>query len=109
MQHKHTPHPWYVVNQVHIFTGLGADSGDGCNASPNDGWLIADCSGALTNTEIGQVELGLDVVRANARLIAAAPELFDLVDSANGMFGCHTVNWQKRAEQVIARIKGAQP
>ncbi|QBF27186.1 hypothetical protein EXN22_16350 [Pseudomonas tructae] len=72
---KHTPGPWEVLNGLLVFSALGADSGDGVKATTSDGWMIADCGGCETNSEIGPVELGPGVLLANARLIAAAPEL----------------------------------
>lgn len=44
---------------------------------------------------------------ANARLIASAPELLELVIRANhGTKGAHTVAWQETARAVIARATG---
>ena len=73
--HKHTPGPWEVLNETEVFTGLGADSGDGVKALPSDGWMIADCGDCVTFTEIGPAELSRDLRRANAKLIAAAPDI----------------------------------
>lgn len=79
---KHTPGPWEVLNETEVFTGLGADSGDGVKALPSDGWMIADCGDCVTFTEIGPAELGRDLRKANARLIAAAPELLAALEAA---------------------------
>ncbi len=76
----HTPGPWEVLNETEVFTGLGADSGDGVKALPSDGWMIADCGDCITFTEIGPVELGRDLRKANARLIAAAPDLLSALE-----------------------------
>lgn len=43
---------------------------------------------------------------ANGHIIAAAPELLDLVQRANGKNGCHTVAWQEKAKQVLAKALG---
>lgn len=75
---KHTPGPWEVLNETEVFTGLGADSGDGVKALPSDGWMIADCGDCVTFTEIGPAELSRDLRRANAKLIAAAPDLLSI-------------------------------
>lgn len=66
---KHTPGPWQTLNTAHIFTGLGAARADGTPAPSDDGWMIADC-------DMGGLPLG--EVAANARLIAAAPELLEV-------------------------------
>ncbi|CRN07950.1 hypothetical protein PYEL_38040 [Pseudomonas sp. URMO17WK12:I11] len=95
--HKHTPGPWEVLNETEVFTGLGADSGDGVKALPSDGWMIADCGDCVTFTEIGQAELSRDLRRVNAKLIAAAPDLLaDLIDAAA----------QLRQYEVLHRAKG---
>ena len=77
---KHTPGPWEVLNETEVFTGLGADSGDGVKSLPSDGWMIADCGDCVTFTEIGPAELGRDLRKANARLIAAAPDLLQALE-----------------------------
>lgn len=78
---KHTPGPWEVLNQTEVFTALGADSGDGVKALTSDGWMVADCGDSLTFSEAGFVELGLDVRKANAKLIAAAPDLLEALEA----------------------------
>lgn len=96
-KHKHTPGPWEVLNETEVFTGLGADSGDGVKALSSDGWMIADCGDCLTFTEIGPAELSRDLRRANAKLIAAAPDLLvDLIDAAG----------QLRQYELLHRAKG---
>jgi len=69
-----TPGPWEVLNTVDIFTRLGAPDAFGTNAPSNDGWHIADC-------DMGGLQI--DEVRANAHLIAAAPDLYEALDSAH--------------------------
>lgn len=80
-EQKYTPGPWEVINQTEVFTSLGADSGDGIKASPSDGWMIADCGGCVTFTEIGAVELGHELRKSNAKLIAAAPDLLEALEN----------------------------
>lgn len=77
---KHTPGPWEVTNDINVFSALGADSGDGHKAHSTDGWQVADCSEGLTFVDGGMVELGYDVKKANARLIAAAPDLLEALE-----------------------------
>lgn len=75
---KGTPGPWSVINTADVFSALGAPSGDGVNADANDGWLIADCSNGFANVDGMHTELGFDVQKANAQLIAAAPDLLSI-------------------------------
>jgi hypothetical protein len=64
--------PWSVHNTADVFTALGAINSEGTSAPSNDGWHIADC-------DMGG--LCLDEVRANAHLIAAAPDLYEALES----------------------------
>ena len=105
-KHKHTPGPWEVLNETEVFTGLGADSGDGVKALPSDGWMIADCGGCVTFSEAGPAELSLDLRRANAKLIAAAPAvLADLVDAAAQLRKYETLHRAKGTEDSLAKAK----
>ncbi len=74
---KHTPGPWTVHNRTDVFGPHGGDSGDGAKADDNDGWQVADCAVGLTAYAGEYVELGSEVRRANARLIASAPDLLE--------------------------------
>ena len=74
---RHTPGPWEVINSTGVFSALGADSGDGTPADSNDGWNICDCSVGVTAVDGEHVELGFSVQKANARLVAAAPDLLE--------------------------------
>ena len=76
----HTPGPWRAIDGYRVYSALGADSGDGAEADSNDGWCICICSGdEVPQTSWGgtEVPLGWGPVKANARLIAAAPELLE--------------------------------
>lgn len=84
---KGTPGPWSVINTADVFSALGAPSGDGVNADANDGWLIADCENGFANVDGIHTELSLDVQRANAQLIAAAPDLLSIVMRVTALEG----------------------
>lgn len=78
---KHTPGPWEVINSTGVFSALGADSGDGTFSDSTDGWNICDCSVGATAVGGEYVELGFDVQKANARLVAAAPDLLEALEA----------------------------
>lgn len=106
MKHKHTPGPWEVLNETEVFTGLGADSGDGVKALPSDGWMIADCGGCMTFSEVGPAELSLDLRPANAKLIAAAPLLLaDLIDAAAQLRKYETLHRAKGTADSLAKAE----
>jgi len=105
-KHKHTPGPWEVLNQTEVFTGLGADSGDGVKALPSDGWMIADCGDCVTFTEIGPAELSRELRRANAKLIAAAPLLLDdLIDAAAQLRRYEALHRAKGSDDSLAKAE----
>jgi hypothetical protein len=74
---KHTPGPWEVMNATDVFTRLGAECGDGRCADSKDGWQVADCSVGITFVGDEGQSLTLNECRANARLIAAAPDMLE--------------------------------
>ena len=73
----HTPGPWVVVNGTDVFSALGAPRNDGIKADQNDGWQVADCGVGVTFVEGLSRTLKPSEQRANAHLIAAAPDLLE--------------------------------
>ena len=93
METKHTPGPWENSPSCHVYAG--------------EGELIADAGDSLT--------LGVSEMEANARLIAAAPELLDalnhareLIKAARGYFPKSIKNPDTfRLENTNATIEAA--
>ena len=113
METKHTPGPWLVMNTRDVFTGLAAKAADGRSTAKDDGWHIADCapSGSYVEGGSGLHELSLDEIKANARLIAAAPDLLDslseIFDYAGGADSAlHDEYVMDRARAAIAKAEG---
>ena len=108
---KFTPGPWAVINRTGVFSELGAESGDGAKADPTDGWTIADCSAGCTLLTGDYVELGFAVQQANAKLIAAAPDLLaaleDLADYVDEMHRIGHIERPAQSSNARAAIKKA--
>lgn len=109
----HTPGPWEVNSLSQICSSVGADSGDGCAADQYDWWQIADCGTGMTLSGGQMISLGFDVVKANARLIAAAPELLEALEAmVEYVDFMHSIGHLQRPVQsseacaAIAKAKG---
>jgi hypothetical protein len=85
MSAQHTPGPWRTFNGTDVFSDDNDTSGSK---------QIADCSMSLIIPSGEQV--------ANARLIAAAP---DLLAALEGLRGGEL--WTQAAEDAIAKARGA--
>lgn len=101
-ENKFTPGPWSVFNTADIFTDLGAANAEGIDAPSNDGWHIADC-------DMGG--LGLDEVKANARLIAAAPEMYEALRKAIRFIESHVADPDitEEMEKAWVELEEANP
>ena len=89
---KHTPGPWRVVRQ---------------NGSPTTGeWMIAGSKhGYLAEVR----DCGSGDVKANAHLIAAAPDLYDALDSLlSAIDSCAELTPQllRAFEKTLAKARG---
>lgn len=90
MEFKGTPGPWLRMNGTDVFTGLNSINASGIKSDKTDGWQIADCSVGKTFVDGEYVELSTSEQIANARLIAAAPELLEqLIRLRNKIAGYH--------------------
>lgn len=78
---KHTPGPWHIIGGYNIYSELGGQSGDGVTADARDGWHIASIGEAPTFVDGESVYLGRDVQKANARVLVAAPDLLEALES----------------------------
>lgn len=79
---KWTDGPWQVINGFDVFGPLGGDSGDGVQCDDSDGWQVASCDPRPSFVDDKLVDLGYNVAKANAHLIAAAPELYEALECA---------------------------
>lgn len=85
----HTKGPWRVVR---------------ANPSPTSGeWMIA---GATPGYFAEVRDCGSGDIQANARLIAAAPELLELLVQSQESIGG---DWRERRDALIAKATGAAP
>lgn len=82
-----TPGPWHVSNGKDVFAALGAPNAEGVCTESNDAWQIADCEHFMSYVGGYEYELSSVEQKANARLIAAAPELLAAAAHAEAWIG----------------------
>lgn len=107
VESSHTPGPWEIVDSY---------------CDPNTSWTLRQFNGGKLGLYIGSVDKSIPSSSANARLIAAAPELLEALeamldiavpDRANirphedcGCYSCRAYNVIEQARAAIARAKG---
>lgn len=102
---KHTPGPWHFVEEN---AGLMHDHGYGILFGEPDGWgwekNLYVSVGCSNNVER---KLGVGVAKANARLIAAAPDLLEALKALLAAIGGEesTDLWCKDARAAIAKAE----
>lgn len=107
MESKHTPGPWFVPEGPYI-SGLSVE------VQGNDAAVLCPGSGgarSYTNTICDVTWSGTDEWEANARLIAAAPDLLDALDAMLDCYGEYEIDpFQApvihQARAAIAKARG---
>ena len=96
---KHTPGPWRILHGSY-----GDRSSTKVIGANGDGTSVAECR----NVNRPQTEEQIALQDANARLIAAAPELLHACELALGAFeNNNCIDWNILAE-AIAKARGEQ-
>lgn len=106
---KHTPGPWFIEKDSwlkgHVSIGT-KNHGAMIQVIAEMDWDGSKKEKNMSNPVYARWVERNKVLQANARLVAEAPELLELVSSANGKNGCHTVMWQNKVKEVLAKISG---
>jgi len=91
---KHTPGPWRLRTNRHTATN-----------GESWGWVSENTDANISLPGLSRFEWQGDTGRANARLIAASPDLLEaLRDAVADELGD---NWQVRARAAIAKATGS--
>ena len=85
MQTKHTPGPWRLTESGDAI--VSADGGTLIVETGQDYWQNLEAAAAGASSDIAKRHL--PQVRANARLIAAAPELLEALKQATAALAWH--------------------
>lgn len=85
MEFKHTPGPWVQADFA------GPTPHGTAIQSTHDNWLVASCTGYY----------GRDVAQANARLIAAAPDLLEALELC--LHAVELAGWEGDLSAIKAR------
>lgn len=106
---NYTPGPWFIEKDSwlkgHVSIGT-KDHGAMIQVVGEMDWEASKKEKTMSNPVYARWVEKNKVLQANARLVAEAPELLELVRTANGKNGCHTVMWQEKAKEVLTKITG---
>lgn len=92
MGSKYTPGPWQVFNMTDVYP-----------VDDEKGWFyVADC---WPDVKSGfKTKLSLDEAAANAKLIAASPDLLEAAQAAFNHFGNYNVQPDLHTKQVLDKL-----
>ena len=98
-----TPGPWHVSNGKDVLAALGAPNADGVRTESNDAWQVADCEHFMSYVGGYEYELSSAEQRANARLIAAAPDLYEALAYAVDNHDFDSAEFDRMARAALAK------
>lgn len=96
---EHTPGPWKTKKYLHC-TAVESSSGSRIMAIGDHLEVDGKPCGSIASYDKTQAE-----IRANAKLISAAPELFEVLERLNRLPELPS-SWRNRVESAIAKATG---
>ena len=106
-KNKFTPGPWDLKNGCEVFGPLGGDSGDGSRCEASDGWKVAEVGYYDSFVDGELTALGEEPRKANAKLICAAPDMLEVLQSLENDAGQMPDFMWQAVQKVIAKATGA--
>lgn len=93
-----TPGPWRVSTQESHGSKVVAPSAQAAS--------VAWCGAGFVSSIQGSYSIGADEAAANARLIAAAPDMLDLLEGWLAMDASKTGEIAQKTQALLAHIRG---